>query len=97
MIIIIILAGALSLSYLIVKFLHFVFVEIDVLRPLSIKASLRTHQAFCPKTGQANDTMFRVFLAFCIISGMLLVDVSVRVVLSFLECLAQNKCSSVMV
>ena len=41
--------------------------------------------------------MFRVFVAFCIFSGVLLVDVNVKVILAFLECLVQNNCSSAMV
>ena len=49
----VILAGALSLSQFIVKLLHIVFVENGVLTPLSIKASLRTHQTFCPKMHRA--------------------------------------------
>ena len=43
-------AGAFSLSVLIVKLLHFVFVENDVVTPLAVKASLRTHHTFRPET-----------------------------------------------
>ena len=36
-------------------------------------------------------------MAFCIFRGVLLADVNVKVILAFLECLVQNKCSSAMV
>ena len=32
-------------------------------------------------------------MAFCIYSGVILVDVNVKLILSFLECLVQNQCS----
>ena len=41
--------------------------------------------------------MFRVFVVFCIFNGVVLVDVNVKVILAFLECLVQNKCSNAMV
>ena len=90
-------AGACSLFILIVKLLHFVFVENAALTPLASKASHRSLQAFRPKTRRAYDSMFRVFVAFCIFSGVLLVDVNVKVIVAFLECLVQNQCSSAMV
>ena len=40
--------------------------------------------------------MFKVFVAFCIISGVLLPDVNVKFIMSFLECLVQNHCSCAM-
>ena len=64
--------------------------------PLAKKAALRTHQAFRPKTCQAYDAMFKVFVAFCIISGVLLPDINIKVIMSFLECLVQNHCSCAM-
>ena len=76
--------------------LHFVFVENAVLTPLARKASLRTHQAFRPKTHQAYDAMFKVFVAFCIVGGVLLPDVNVKIVMSFLECIVQIHCSCAM-
>ena len=66
------------------KVLEFVFVKNVVLTPL---ASLRTHQAIRPKTRQAFDTMFKVFLAFCIAGGVLLPDV--KIVMLFLECMVK--------
>ena len=60
------------------------------------KAALRTHQPFRPKTCQAYDSMFKVFVAFCIVSGVILPDVNVIIVMSFLECPVQNHCSCVM-
>ena len=77
--------------------LHFVFVENEVVIPLSIKASARSMEAFRPKTRRAYDSMFRVFVAFCIYSGVILVDVNVKFILSFLECLVQNHCSCSMI
>ena len=88
-------AGA-CLFVLIVKLLHFVFVEHAALTPLASKASHRSQHAFRPKT-RAYHSMFRVFVAFCIFSEVLLVDVNVKVILAFLECLVQNKCSFTMV
>ena len=55
------------------KVLHFVFA---VVTPLARKA-LRTHQAFRPKTRQAYDAMFKVFVAYCIVAGVLMSDVNV--------------------
>ena len=40
--------------------------------------------------------MFRVFVAFCVISGVLLPDVNVKFIMSFLECLVQYHCSCAM-
>ena len=67
-----------------------------MLTPLAKKAALRTHQAFRPKTRQAYDAMFRVFVAFCIISAVVLPDINVGVIMSFLECLVENNCSCAM-
>ena len=67
-----------------------------MLTPLAKKAALRTHQAFRPKTRQAYDAMFRVFVAFCIISAVILPDINVEVIMSFLECLVENNCSCAM-
>ena len=61
--------------------------------PLARKAALRSHQAFRPKTRQAYDAMFKVFIAFCIVAGVLITDVNVEIVMSFLECMVQNNCS----
>ena len=41
--------------------------------------------------------MFRTFVAFCIVTKCALVNINVKVVLSFLECLARNSCSACMV
>ena len=43
------------------------------------------------------DAMFRTFVAFCIVTKCALVNVNVKVVLSFLECLAGNSCSACMI
>ena len=91
------LAGAYSLSVWMIKLLTFIFVENEVLTPLASKASLRSHQAFRPKTHQTYDSMFRVFVAFYLFSRILPVDVNVKVILLFMECLVQNQCSSAMV
>ena len=63
---------------------------------LARKAALRTHQAFRPKMCQPYDAMFRVFVAFCIISFVLLPDVNVKIIMSFLECLVENNSSCAM-
>ena len=73
--------------------LHFVFAENAVVTPLARKAALRTHQAFRPKTRQAYDAMFKVFVAFCRVAGVIISDVNVEIVMSFLECMVQNHCS----
>ena len=67
-----------------------------MLTPLTKKAALRTHQAFRPKMRQTYDSMFRVFVAFCIISAVILPDINVEVIMSFLECLVENNCSCAM-
>ena len=67
------------------------------LTSLSTKASTRLHKAFRPKTHRAYDTMFRTFIAFCIVTKSALSNVNVQVILSFLECLVKNSCSSCMV
>ena len=41
--------------------------------------------------------MFRIFIAFCIVTKSCLVNVNVKMVLSFLECLVSNACSYCMV
>ena len=60
---------------------------------LSARASMHIEDAFRPKTRRAYMQMFRVFVAFCIIIKVALPDVSVKVIMSFLECLVINKCS----
>ena len=67
------------------------------LSSLSKKAANRKHAAFRPKTRQAYLRMFRIFLAFCICMGVSVARVDVKVILSFLECLACNKCSVAMI
>ena len=64
---------------------------------LSTQASARVADAFRPKTRRAYTMMFRVFIAFCVIMRMSLNDVSIKVLLSFLECLVVNKCSVSMI
>ena len=69
----------------------------QALTSLSSKASDRLHLAFRPKTYRAYDAMFRTFVPFCIITKRALANVNVRVVLSFLECLAGNSYSAGMI
>ena len=61
---------------------------------LTARANERMHQAFRPKTCQAYCSMFRIFLAFCIVNKVSMMNVSVKVLLAFLECLVYNKCSA---
>ena len=65
--------------------------------PLAVKASARTLEAFRPKTRRAYDSMFRVFVAFCIYSGVIMLDVNLKVILPFMECLVSNHCSCAMI
>ena len=67
------------------------------LTSLSTKASVRLHQAFRPKTYRAYDAMFRIFIAFCIVTKSALSNINVKVILSLLECLVKNSCSLCMV
>ena len=64
---------------------------------LSAKATSRLHEAFRPKMRGAYLTMFRTFVAFCIYIKCVLAKVDIQVVLSFLECLVMNGCSTSMV
>ena len=64
---------------------------------LSRRASLHIQDAFRPKTKRAYMQMFKVFVVFCVIMEVALIDVSVKVIVSFLECLVTNKCSVSMV
>ena len=41
--------------------------------------------------------MFRTFIAFCIVTKSCIVNVNVKMVLSFLECLLSNSCSCCMI
>ena len=61
------------------KSCYIYFLENDVLTPLVAKASARALEAFRPKTRRAYGSMFRVFVAFCIYSGVILVDVNVKI------------------
>ena len=60
---------------------------------LSAKATSRLHDAFRPKTKKE----LRAFVAFCILMNVQLVKISVKVLLSFLECLVSNQYSATMV
>ena len=60
------------------------------LQVLSEKAASRAHLAYRPKTRQAYERMFQVFLAFCIYVSVPIESVDVKLVLSFLECLVSN-------
>ena len=64
---------------------------------LSARATSRLYEAFRPQTKKAYAVMFRAFVAFCIIMKVSLVNISVKVLLSFLECLVSNRCSVTMV
>ena len=54
--------------------------------------SEHTRHSF-PKMRQAYDAMFKVFVAYCIVAGVLMSDVNVKIVMSFLECMVRNHCS----
>ena len=72
-------------------------VDNEALTSLSAKAATRLHHAFCPKTRGAYLTMFRTFVAFCVFTKCLLMEVDIKIVLSFLECLVINGCSVSMI
>ena len=69
----------------------------QALTSLPAKASDRFHLAFRPKTYRAYDAMFRTFVAFCIVTKCVLVNINTKVILSFLECLVRSSCSASMV
>ena len=71
--------------------------DIEAMTSLSAKATSRLHEAFRPKTRGAYLSMFRTFVAFCIYIKCALAKVDIQVVLSFLECLVMNGCSTSMV
>ena len=64
---------------------------------LSAKASQRLHMAFRPKTHRAYESMFRTFVAFCVFTKSSLIHMNIKVILSFLECLATNEYSASMI
>ena len=66
----------------------------EALMPLSAKAVSRLHQVFHPK--KAYLKMFRTFVTFCVYIKYLSAEVDIKVVLSFLECLVINGCSTSM-
>ena len=72
-------------------------VDNEALMSLSAKEATRLHQAFCPKTRGAYFNMFRTCVAFCVYIKCLLVEIDIKVVLSFLEYLVINDCSTSMV
>ena len=71
---------------------HYVL-ENEALRLLFSTVSDRLQLAFCPKTRKPIVNMFRTFIAFCIVTRSCIFNVSVKMVLSFLECLVSNTCS----
>ena len=54
----------------------------------SLSASVSSHlqDAFRPKTKRAYYMMFGVFIVFCIIMKVSEINVSIKVMLAFLEC-----------
>ena len=68
-----------------------------MLNSLSAKTTDRLHLAFRPKTRSAYASMFKTFVGFCIYTKACIVNVNVKVVLLFLECLVFNSCSYCMV
>ena len=64
---------------------------------LASRASERIKQACRPKTKASYVVMFRLFVAFCIIMKKPVNCVDLRVVLSYMECLACNQCSAAVI
>ena len=59
---------------------------------LASRASERIKRAFRPKTKASYAAMFKFFVAFCIIMKKPVNCVDLKVVLSYMECLACNQC-----
>ena len=64
-----------------------------VIQSLTSQAFSRLQQAFRPKTKAACSAMFHLVIAFCVIMDLSIKNVSLQMLLSFLECLAHNACS----
>ena len=58
------------------------------------KVTSRLHQAFRPSTSQAYNSMFRLFIAFCIFSHIPFLHINTNHILVFLEFLVFSKVSS---
>ena len=66
-------------------------------KELQMKATTRLSTAYYPKTRQSYNRLFRVFLSFCECVKVSLHQLSVPIVLSFLEYLVANDVSVNMV
>ena len=64
------------------------------MRPCSHWLPEHLAEAFKPKTKVAYVLMFKLFVAFCVIVRKPLSPVDLKVVLSYMECLAFNYCSA---
>ena len=89
--------GPIHITNICVKGATLCVLENEALTSLNSKASDRVQLAFRPKTRKAYSTMFRTFAAFCIITKSCIVNVNLKLVLSFLECLVLNSCSCCMI
>ena len=63
---------------LVLKGANLCMVENEALASLSSKASDRLQLAFRPKTRKAYSTMFRTFIAFCIVTKSCIVNVNIQ-------------------
>ena len=88
--------GQVTYIYFCLKGATLCVAENEALTSLNSKASDRVQLAFRPKTRKAY-TMFRTFIAFCIVTKSCIVNVNVKMVLSFLECLVSNLCPCCMI
>ena len=77
--------------------LYFIFSEAALCKHLQRRAKSRLNTAFRPKTKQVYDSLFRVFVGFCVSVKVALNELSVPFILSFLEYLVDNNVSVHMV
>ena len=82
--------------FLILKDSTLCVLDNEALTEWSAKATSRLHLAFRSKTYKAYTTMFRTFVAFCILTKSCIENVNVNVIMSFLECLVSNAVSPCM-
>ena len=66
------------------------FNRLPLLDALTARATKRTKTAFRPSTAQSHNTHFRCFIAFCIFVKLDCTNVTVHLILSFLEFLVHN-------
>ena len=69
----------------------------EAMKELQRKANARAHAAFRPKTRQCYTMLFRTFIGFCLCMKSPCNDMSLAIVMAFLEFLVYNKVSTHMI